>query len=93
MSHYYYATAVLSSDQDLRLRIVAAAAGAGTTDPFPWAEANAWALATQPGWGQAYDAALKANKPSPGRDESVITDEMIHTAVQAVSGQPTPAAE
>ena len=82
----YYTTALLARDGFFNERAAACAATEGVTDPHPkvWADQHAWQLAAAPGFDAAYSYALSVNVPEPGRDESVISDAMILSAVQAI---------
>lgn len=80
----YYTQALLAQDQDIILRCTAAAAREGIPDPAYWAQTRLWQLSAQPGWDDAYASALASKVENPGRDEGVITDHMILSAVQAL---------
>lgn len=82
----YKTQAALSQDSTLFNRISACAALEKITDPVTWAYNNKWEFSAQPGWDAAYAYALAAHPGSqPGDDESVITDGMILSAVQAIN--------
>lgn len=83
----YRSAADMSVDSDLRNRIVACAAIEGVEEPWPWVESRSWKWVVQPGWDEAYSEAQSAQKPRPGADEAVITDEMILTAVQLLRAE------
>jgi hypothetical protein len=74
----------------LTQRCVAAAAQevAAGVDPVSWVGANTWLLCAQPGWSDAWDYAdvTAGHVGDWGADESVITDGMILSAVQALIG-------
>lgn len=56
-----------------------------------WVANNRYLWASSPGWGAAWTYALATNPSSdyePGRDPTVITDEMILAAVQTLVGEP-----
>ncbi|MFN3600499.1 MAG: hypothetical protein ACK4UY_03815 [Dietzia sp.] len=82
----YTDVARMAGDGHLRERIAACAATEGVTSPHPtkWADDHQWQLAGTPGWGDAYTYALLQNNEAPGRDESVISDGMILSAVQTL---------
>lgn len=80
----YNTVAQMSRDFDLKERVAACASTEGEREPVAWAEANMWRLAGSPGWDGAYFAAVDAKRDEPGRDEAVITDSMILSAVQAL---------
>jgi len=61
-------------------------------DPVPIQHAMCWAVASASDVEAAYESALAANHGNPGGDESVITDGMILTNVQANWPTPTPPA-
>ena len=46
-----------------------------------------WKYAAQPGWAAAWDSAIASKKEDIGDDESVITDNMILAATQAIRAQ------
>lgn len=84
----YYDIGLLAQDPDFMARVVACVAvesqahGHGITDPDLWAAGHRWVLAGTPGFGDAYSSALVAEVEQPGRDQGVITDQMILAAVQ-----------
>lgn len=84
----------ISTDPYLRNRLAAAVAleGIDVVKPEEWVQANRWRIATQPGWAASWESALAAERPdpnayTPGNDETVITDAMILSAVQAVAAR------
>lgn len=80
-----YATqARLAQDNALMTRVSACAATQKMSQPSQWAWDRQWVLATQPGWDEAYSAAITADNADPGGDEAVITDSMILTAVKYI---------
>ena len=81
----YNDVARMAKDGHLRERIAACASTEGITDPHPtkWADDNQWYLAGSPGWADAYAYAALSGNEAPGRDEAVVTDGMILSAVQA----------
>lgn len=83
----------LSNDPDFAQRIAACAAverDLGDLHPLSWAAQNQWTIAAAPGFADAYASAIANGVPNPGADPSVISDEMILAAVQAMPA-PTPA--
>lgn len=82
----YLSQAALVDDVPLRRRIVACASISGVDDADSWTHQNRWRFATQHGWESAYETALRDNKPKPGEDQTVISDAMILSAVQALRG-------
>lgn len=81
----YFTQARLAADGAIRERTIACAVSIGVDEPQGWAISHMWQLSAVPGWDEAYEAALNAKNPSPGEDESVITDAMILAAVQALN--------
>lgn len=91
----YYDVALLADDPDFSRRSAAAystelAAAdilpVGNDDPMAWASTYSWALASAPGFADAYAYALANSNPAPGRDPTVITDGQILAAVQHILG-------
>lgn len=80
----YKTQAILARDSGLMLRVAACAATQSIPSPESWAWTNNWALSSQPGWDDAYAYALAQNVENPGESESVISDSMILSAVQAM---------
>ena len=86
----YSSIALMADDHDLRKRITACAAKEGMRDGAAWVNQNMWLLAASPGWAEAWDSALLLGPGIlPGRMGSVITDQMILTAVQELSATVT----
>jgi hypothetical protein len=84
----YWDTAQLSDDPDFRQRCTAALATEQHPTPEQQAYAWRWQYAGQPGFGDAYAYAVETGVPNPGRDPSVITDEQILSATQALMAPP-----
>lgn len=85
-----YATiTVCANDEAFQGRLTAAAAQEGWADP-PTAMFRdlRWPVSAKPDIEAAYASALAADNPDPGGDESVITDGMILSAVQATPAPP-----
>ena len=83
----YFDVATLSSDNDFILRCTAGYSIQAGVDPNNsplWADQNRWALASTPGFGDAYAAAILNGVPNPGRDPSVISDAQINASIQAI---------
>jgi hypothetical protein len=59
--------------------------------PSAYLQPMSWAVASASDVEAAYESALAANNPNPGGDESVITDGMILSHVQANWVSPAPA--
>lgn len=72
-----------SNDTTLIGRITAAAAAEGSETPESTASVIRWPVVSASDIAAAYASAIAANNPNPGGDESVITDQMILSAVQA----------
>ena len=92
----YYDVAQLAQDPDFNVRIAACYATETAGDPaavYPtqWAAEHQWQIAGAPGFGDAYASAVAGDVPNPGRDPSVIGDDQILAAVQAVGTDPGPA--
>ena len=82
-----YATqSLLARDADFVNRCNAAAAKEAIPggEAPGWVALNIWAIAASPGFDEAYASALVAGIGLPGWDESVITDGMILSSVQAL---------
>lgn len=79
-----YDQSLLAFDPDFALRTSACVSNENrAVDPGAWTSDNRWHMAAAPGFAEAYASALAANVPNPGRDTSVISDDMILAAVQA----------
>jgi hypothetical protein len=63
--------------------------GDGVTAPLSWVANSRYVWASAPGWGEAWESALASHPDddtySPGKDEAVITDDMILSTVQAIA--------
>jgi len=81
----YSTSADIQASPSLLRRITAAAAREKVYAPEPWAASAMWDMASQPGWTDAWESAVAAGKTDPGADDSVITDAMILSAVQALT--------
>lgn len=85
----YLTIAILKQDPWIRDRVTACLAVEGHPSPETWVMEHAWALAAQPGWASAWESALAANPDAPdyepGRDQAVITDAQILSAVQSLT--------
>jgi hypothetical protein len=64
-------------------RVIACLAGEGETNPASQVGLVIWPVSAASDIAAAYASAIAANNPDPGGDESVITDQMILSAVQA----------
>ena len=81
----YMSVSLITQDPDLLARVTACAALEGDRDPELWTQRYKWAIAAQPGWGDAWQYAVDSNVSNIGRDPAVITDGMILSAVQAIN--------
>jgi hypothetical protein len=79
----YNHIADMAGDQHLLNRVIACAAEQGQTNPVEWGQRRIWHIAAQPGWADAWNYAEQTQVEQPGKDESVITDAAILSAVQA----------
>jgi hypothetical protein len=70
-------------DEALRARVTACCGQEGEADPDAAMNRVIWPVTTASDVEAAYASALAAGNPSPGGDESVITDGMILSHVQA----------
>ena len=92
MADSYWHIGLCASDPDMQSRVAACAAqqqsqGANIIgDPFAWALEHRLTWASSPGWGAAWESALVAENPAPGRDPAVISDGMILATVQQLAG-------
>src|SRR6188768_1881405 len=71
------------NDDSFTARVTAAAAAEGANPPQNVVGQLLWPVATASDIAAAYESALAADNPDPGGDPSVITDQMILSAVQA----------
>ena len=84
----YYDLYLLTFDGDFFARLEAAVASEGAVDPPQWAEDHRWAVAAAPGFADKYASALAGGVEHPGRDQAVISDAELLSAVQAVANEP-----
>ena len=80
----YWDISQMSGNADLQGRIMASAAQEGIPEPGPWTAEHMLVLCASPGWSEAWASAVASQNPTPGRDEAVITDGMILSAVQGI---------
>lgn len=83
----YSDQALLSQDYDFTMRVAACAAveiELAGEQPTTWAVNHVWIVAAAPGFADAYASAIAGNVERPGNDPSVISDEQILAAVQAL---------
>lgn len=80
----YNDIADMAGNSYLKQRIAACAVTEGVThiSPMAWASVHQWYIVANPGWSDNWAYARAAQNPEPGRDEAVITDGMILSAVQ-----------
>jgi len=76
-----------ANDPAFNNRVTACCAAEGRPNPVTAADQIRWPIASSADIAAAYASAVAAENPNPGGDESVITDQMILSAVQA---HPTP---
>jgi hypothetical protein len=84
-----YATqSLLAKDQDFIDRCSAAAAkeipAASPTNPMQYVYENVWKLAAAPGFDAKYESAQAGGIARPGWEASVISDQDILAAMQAM---------
>jgi len=79
-------------------RVAQCAASEGITNPDEWTQAYKREWSAAPGWDAAWASAQASHPPDtdalnnydPGKDEAVITDQMILSQVQSMPAtQPT----
>lgn len=73
----YWNIAAMAQNIDLQARIFAAGAQENVD-----VNGKILRVCSAPGWADAWESALAGGHEQPGRDEAVITDEMILAAVQ-----------
>lgn len=83
----------IASNSYMHWRVAQAAAQEGVTgNPDEWTNDNRRYWAAAPGWSEAWESS-RASHPEPeydpGRDEAVITDAMILSQVQSMTGTET----
>jgi len=80
----YKTIAQCAADRSFIARLEAAAAQEGATVPSVTVDQSLrWPVSGATDIEAAYASALAADNPNPGGDETVITDQMILSAVQA----------
>lgn len=84
----YNTVSAMAYDGHLLQRVTACAALEETPSPVQWASERGWQFAAQPGWAAAYASAIATGTTDPGKDEAVITDAMILSAVQSLRSTP-----
>lgn len=84
----YYDISLLAGDVDFLNRANACATVEGIDEPLQWVSSHQWDLAATPGFGDKYGYAVNTGVQNPGRDEAVISDGDILSAVQALNATP-----
>ena len=85
----YSTIATIAGDIAIQQRATAAAAQEQKTKPYDqWVYDHRWDLASTPGWADAWESAVAGGVTNPGGDDSVITDQMILSAVQPMDETP-----
>lgn len=79
-----------ASDAAFTNRLMACVAQEGAENPAGASSSLVWAVVTHSDIEAAYASALAGSNPNPGGDETVITDQMILSAVQAELAAQTP---
>lgn len=74
---------ICANDPAFQGRLMACIAGEGEPNPSSVLGVVVWPVSASADIEAAYASALAADNPNPGGDESVITDQMILSAVQA----------
>ena len=84
----YNAIAAAAVDADLKKRVAACFAQEtdGVEQPQALAELHMWRIVASSTIADAYSYAVATDVPNPGKDESVVTDAAILSAVQAITG-------
>lgn len=85
-----YDVAQLQYDNEFRDRVTACYVTEVPADnePMVWMGQHIWQIASAPGFGDKYGYAVQIGTPNPGRDQSVISDAEILSAVLAVNTAP-----
>ena len=84
----YHSGWSLANDQDFMNRVGFCSEVEGFG--FEWGIDNRMSVAASPGFADAYESAVISEVPSPGKDQAVISDAMILSAVQTVHAAETP---
>jgi hypothetical protein len=89
----YLTQNAIATNLAMHNRVAQCAATEGFTDPDGWATRNSRTWAASPGWDAAFESAMAAHPDDPeydpGRDEAVVTDQMILSAVQVIGENPS----
>jgi hypothetical protein len=83
----YWDIAEMAADVDIQDRVAACAAQEQPDEPRAWMYGHILNVTAQPGWPEAWAAAVAGGVENPGRDPGVITDGMVLSGVQTVLGQ------
>lgn len=82
----------MAQNHILTQRVAQCAAQEGVPEPDQWTSVNRRTWASAPGWEAAWASAQAAHEDNPsydpGKDEAVITDQMILGQVQAMQTPP-----
>lgn len=79
----------IAGNPSMMSRVAQCATGEGIPDSDSWASVHRREWAASPGWDSAWASSLASHPDKdydPGSDESVITDSMILSEVQALKG-------
>lgn len=78
-----------ANDEEFLARLAACAAQEGHENPdYAASVLLRWPVASASDIAAAYEYAVNADNPSPGGDPTVITDQQILSAVQAIVNPP-----
>jgi hypothetical protein len=86
----YFTISRCAQDSAFQQRLSACLASEGHDQPGTVMAEYVWEVSARSDIEAAYASALSANNENPGGDEAVITDQMILSAVQAHTQEPTP---
>lgn len=85
----YLDQAAIADNVSMTKRVAQCAAQQQIANPDDWTNVHRRNWAASPGWDEAWASALASHEDNPtydpGADESVITDAMILSEVQALS--------
>lgn len=85
----YLTQSKIAGDMYMQQRVAQCAATEGIVseaglDPDFWARSWSRTWSAAPGWDAAWESAAASGNEDPGRDEAVITDQMILSQVQGM---------
>jgi hypothetical protein len=88
----YNAIAAAAQDADLKRRVAACFAQetTGPEQPEALASVHMWRIVANGPIADAYSYAVATDVPDPGKDEAVVTDAMLLTAVTDIVNPDTP---